>query len=310
MTFLDEMVKVIALKRRLQWLVDQYKLHTLIEQAPVRTARPAAADKNADETHGPLFELSLKDGDAAVTAGEVRTRLTKTLRVVVQSVPDVTVPWFINAVFDTLERLDHPQLQAALAPVVVSSDGPAADSGGAGVVRHLHARNASRTLSDVINGGGGVRFYSSLVCRRRRPSGKPLTIRNSADCYAGAAWDDWVLANIYRKSETRVYACRVIAIFRVFITRATSSGPNPLPPFLLVERHESKNADSLRQDVIGDLQFSVDPVAGVPFVKRAPYSECSIVSADDVVEGAWAVPDPDDTTLTWVMTEQYLGDYI
>ena len=116
MTFLDEMVKVIALKRRLQWLVDQYKLHTLIDQAPVRTARPVAADKNADETHGPLFELSLKDGDAAVTAGEVRTRLTKTLRVVVQGVPDVTVPWFINAVFDTLERLDHPQLQTSPCP--------------------------------------------------------------------------------------------------------------------------------------------------------------------------------------------------
>lgn len=307
------MVRVIALKRRLQWLVDQYKLHKLIEQAPVRAARPAAADENADETHGLSFELSFKDGDAAVTAGDVRTMLTKKLRVVVQRVPAVNVPWFITDVFENLERLDHPQLQAALAPVVVSSDRPTAGSGGAGVVRPVRATNVSRTLSDVINGGGGVRFYSSLVCRRRRLGGesssKPLTIRNSPDCYR-AAWNDWVLAKISRKSQTRVYACRVIAIFRVFLSCATSSGPHMLPPFLLVERHESKNADLLGHDKIGDLQFSVDPVAGVPIVKRAPYLECSIVSAGEVVEGAWAVPDPDDSTLTWIMTEQYLGDYM
>jgi hypothetical protein len=107
-----------------------------------------------------------------------------------------------------------------------------------------------------------------------------------------------------------VYACRVIAIFRIFIARVpVVSGPNLIPPFLLVERHESKNSDMLGTEKIGDLTFSVDPVAGVPIVKRAPYADCSIVSADDIVEGAWAVTDPDDSELTWVMTEQYLGDY-
>lgn len=310
MTFLEEMLKVIALKRRLQWLVDQYKLHTLMEQAPVRAARPASADENVDETHGLLFEQSLKEGDAAVSAEELRRSLTKELRVVVRGVPVIAVTWFIKDVFDNLERLDHPQLQAALAPVIVASDGPSAGSGGAGVVRPVHAGILSRTLSDVINGGGGVRFYSSLVCRRLgESSGKPLTIRNSSDCYR-AAWDDWVLAKICRKSQTRVYACRVIAIFRIFIARVpVVSGPNLIPPFLLVERHESKNSDMLGTEKIGDLTFSVDPVAGVPIVKRAPYADCSIVSADDIVEGAWAVTDPDDSELTWVMTEQYLGDY-
>ena len=298
------MMAAIVRKERLGWLMVKHNLHPLVIRPVTKRAAKAKSD-----TRVLTFALTRSTDDIApLDSGAVKQKLIDAaLRIVKGKFSDRC---FTDEVFFGLDRLDHAELQTRLSAVFQSSHPlPAPGS----LFRLRHPREGKIGLTDVLNGGGVVQFFNTLVVHL--PDEGTLNVRCSPLCY-GAAWDDWVIARVVRPGQmtpTR-YACRVLAMFRILTRAPAEDSPvvdvlTTLTPFLLVERHESLNSELLTPDKLRGLCESVHTVAGIPLVAAPSTDACCIISTADVVEGAWAVQDPDQGKHTWILTEEFLGNY-